>query len=100
MLDADKCRHPQKKKQTASLINLGAAPPPQKFWISGLGLNSIRVGGIRISSLKNQKGFGRRSERFQEFRGFQFAVFRKVSSCFEENSGKDPEIWVPDLTDN
>ena len=51
--------------------------PPQTNLDPRSTLNSI--GGIRIGSVIDQRGFGRYSERFEEFAGFQFSErFQKV----------------------
>ena len=44
-----------------------------------LNLNKNQQEGLGSASVKDQKGFGRYSERFVEFRGFQFSErFQKV----------------------
>ena len=68
------------------------------FLISGTGgaptnlvprFNSNSIGGIRIGSVIDQICFGRRSERFEEFRGFQFSerlqkVLRRILERIQE----------------
>ena len=62
-----KCGHPT--KQNWFLYKWNEGPPLQTNLDPRFKVNSIRIG-----SVKDQKGFGRHSERFEEFRALEFSA--------------------------
>ena len=88
MWGPDQCR-PLPPNKIGSLLNIGGFGPPQTNLDPRLELSSI--GGIRIDSVMDQKGFRRHSERFplNHTQNFCFLPRNSAQLRFPNESGGD-----------